>query len=68
MGHNHYLDEFQLFNPWIVHTGLVTWVPEVKLYTKCVIKVSAIICNKLKKKSLTQIKLLIAIIVVLQFS
>ena len=39
MGHNRYLVEFRMFNPWILHTGVVTWVPEVRLHTKCVIKV-----------------------------
>lgn len=40
MGKNDYLNEFKYFNPWILHSGLVTWVPEVRLHTKCVIKVS----------------------------
>jgi hypothetical protein len=39
VGHNEYLKEFHYFNPWINSNGLVTWVPEVKLHTKCVIKV-----------------------------
>ena len=39
MGHNDYLNEFKFFNPWIIYTGLVTWVPEVRLHTKCVIRV-----------------------------
>ena len=39
VGINDYLNEFKLFNPWIFHSGLVTWVPEVRLHTKCVIKV-----------------------------
>ena len=39
MGKNDYLKEFKLFNPWIIHTGEVTWVPETRLHTKCVIKV-----------------------------
>jgi hypothetical protein len=39
VGQNEYLNEFKHFNPWISHKGLVTWVPEVRLFTKCVIKV-----------------------------
>jgi len=39
MGKNDYINEFKLFNPWIKSDGLVTWVPEVRLHTKCVIKV-----------------------------
>ena len=39
IGDNSYLNEFKLFNPWILSTVLVTWVPEVKIRTKCVIKV-----------------------------
>ena len=34
-----YLNEFKLFNPWVMSNGIVTWVPEVKLYTKCSIKI-----------------------------
>ena len=36
---NEYLNEFKLFNPWVMSNGIVTWVPEVKLYTKCSIKI-----------------------------
>ena len=39
VGKNEYLTEFKHFNPWISHTGTVTWVPEVRLYTKCLLKV-----------------------------
>ena len=39
VGQNDYLSEFRLFNPWILHTGYVTWVPEVRIHTKCVIRV-----------------------------
>ena len=39
VGKNDYLNEFKLFNPWILHTGVVTWVPEVRIHTKCVIRV-----------------------------
>ena len=39
VGQNGYLSEFKLFNPWILHTGYVTWVPEVRIHTKCVIRV-----------------------------
>ena len=39
MGKNDYINEFKLFNPWITSEGLVTWVPEIRLHTKCVIKV-----------------------------
>ena len=39
VGQNDYLNEFKLFNPWINHYGLVTWVPEIRLHTKCSIKV-----------------------------
>ena len=35
VGKNEYLTEFQLFNPWISNTGSITWVPEVRLHTKC---------------------------------
>lgn len=28
------------FNPWIANTGTITWVPEIRLYTRCQIKVS----------------------------
>ena len=28
-----------MFNPWISNDGFVTWVPETKIYTKCVMKV-----------------------------
>lgn len=28
------------FNPWISHTGIITWVPEVRLHTRCLIKVA----------------------------
>jgi len=51
VGQNEYLNEFKHFNPWISHTGLVTWVPEVRLYTKCVIKV---IKNELRNIRLNQ--------------
>jgi len=39
VGKNDYLNEFKLFNQWILHTGVVTWVPEVRIHTKCVIRV-----------------------------
>jgi hypothetical protein len=39
MGKNDYINEFKLFNPWISSEGIVTWVPEIRLHTKCVIKV-----------------------------
>jgi hypothetical protein len=39
MGKNDYLNEYSYFNPWILPNGLVTWIPEVRLHTKCVIKV-----------------------------
>ena len=39
MGKNDYINEFKLFNPWISSEGLVTWVPEIRLHTKCLIKV-----------------------------
>ena len=39
VGKNDYLNEFKYFNPWITHTGVITWVPEVRLHTKCIIKV-----------------------------
>ncbi len=28
------------FNPWISHTGMITWVPEIRIHTKCIIKVA----------------------------
>ena len=43
MGKNDYLNEFKFFNPWILSTGLVTWIPEVRLHTKCVIRVFILI-------------------------
>jgi hypothetical protein len=33
------LSQFKLFNPWVNYKGLVTWVPEVKIHTRCLIKV-----------------------------
>ena len=30
----------KLFNPWISHTGLITWVPEIRIYTKCLIRIA----------------------------
>jgi len=33
------LTKFKLFNPWVDYSGLVTWVPEVRIHTKCIIKV-----------------------------
>jgi hypothetical protein len=39
VGKNDYINEFKYFNPWITHTGVITWVPEVRLHTKCLIKV-----------------------------
>lgn len=44
IGKNDYLNEFKLFSPWVNSYGLVTWVPEVRLNTKCSIKV-CINCN-----------------------
>ena len=45
VGKNDYLNEFKYFNPWILHTGSITWVYKNKL------KIT-LICNKniLKKK------------------
>jgi hypothetical protein len=40
VGKNDYLTEFKYFNPWISYEGFITWVPEVKLYTRCIIKIS----------------------------
>ena len=34
------MKEFNLFNPWISYKGVITWVPEVRLNTKCVIDVA----------------------------
>ena len=39
VGKNDYLTEFKYFNPWIMHTGAITWVPEVRLHTKCSIAI-----------------------------
>jgi hypothetical protein len=39
VGKNDYLTEFKYFNPWILHTGAITWVPEVRLHTKCSIAI-----------------------------
>jgi hypothetical protein len=36
---NEYLMEMKLFNPWISHTGMITWVPEIRIHTKCFIKI-----------------------------
>lgn len=40
VGKNSYLTEFKYFNPWVNYKGIITWVPEVKLYTSCIIKIS----------------------------
>jgi hypothetical protein len=40
VGINDYLMEMKYFNPWISHTGVITWVPEMRLTTNCVIKVT----------------------------
>ena len=40
VGRNDYLNEFKYFNPWISYNGLITWVPEVRLHTKCEITIS----------------------------
>ena len=40
MAINDYLNEMKLFNAWISHTGLITWVPEIRINTKCVIKIA----------------------------
>jgi hypothetical protein len=40
VGKNDYLTEFRFFNPWISYKGEITWVPEVKLFTRCIIKIS----------------------------
>jgi hypothetical protein len=32
--------EMKYFNPWISHTGTITWVPEIRIHTKCIIKVA----------------------------
>ena len=39
VGKNEYLKEFNYFNPWISSDGLITWVPEVRLHTKCFINI-----------------------------
>lgn len=39
VGKNEYLTEYKHFNPWISHTGSITWVPEIRIHTKCLIKV-----------------------------
>ena len=44
MGINDYLTESKHFNPWISHTGEVTWVPILNFNTFFLIKV----LNKLK--------------------
>jgi nicotinic acetylcholine receptor, invertebrate len=35
VGRNDYLNEFKYFNPWVSNKGLITWVPEVRLNTRC---------------------------------
>ena len=40
MGRNEYLKEMNYFNPWISNTGMITWVPEVRIHTKCTINVA----------------------------
>lgn len=40
VGRNEYLNEMKYFNPWISNTGLITWVPEIRLHSRCMIKVS----------------------------
>jgi nicotinic acetylcholine receptor, invertebrate len=39
VGQNEYLTQYKLFNPWVEYTGKVVWVPEVQIFTKCIIKV-----------------------------
>ena len=39
MAKNEYLSDFKYFNPWITSNGLVSWIPEVRLHTRCVIRV-----------------------------
>ena len=29
----------KLFNPWISHTGVITWVPEIRIHTRCIIRI-----------------------------
>lgn len=41
MGKNNYIKDFKQFSPWIINTGLVTWTPEVRLHTRCHVKVKA---------------------------
>jgi nicotinic acetylcholine receptor, invertebrate len=40
VGKNEYLNEFKMFNPWIDKSGLITWVPEVRLFTKCSMQIA----------------------------
>ena len=40
VGKNEYLTEYKHFNPWISYNGQITWVPEVRINTKCLIKVN----------------------------
>ena len=35
VGINDYLTELKYFNPWIMHTGAITWVPEIRVHSKC---------------------------------
>ena len=30
----------RFFNPWIGNTGSITWVPEIRIHTKCIMKVA----------------------------
>ena len=39
VGKNEYLAEYIYFNPWISYTGEITWVPEVRVHSKCEINV-----------------------------
>jgi hypothetical protein len=39
VGKNEYLMEMKYFNPWISNTGVITWVPEIRIHTKCIIKI-----------------------------
>jgi hypothetical protein len=39
VGENGYLTQYKLFNPWVDFTGTVIWVPEVQIFTRCIIKV-----------------------------
>ena len=48
-GKQNYLKEFNYINQWITNEGLVTWVPEVRLQTKCQTNIKDFLFDKCVK-------------------